>query len=55
LVNLINKNYFFLVSFSLTKDFQKRPKHKELLGHPFLKNVNNDDFDAAEFISSILE
>ncbi|CAK5078767.1 unnamed protein product [Meloidogyne enterolobii] len=43
------------VAICLTKDFQKRPKHKELLGHPFLKNVNNDDFDAAEFISSILD
>lgn len=39
----------------LLKDFRKRPKHKELLNHPFIVDAkSNTSLHASEFISSVL-
>jgi hypothetical protein len=51
----LSQSYIFLFS-SLTKNFRERPKHKELLEQPFLVKARTDnDFDASEFITSILD
>ncbi len=49
-------SYFSDIIFSLTKNYNDRPKYADLLAHPFLRNANADtDFNMGTFVTEILE
>lgn len=60
MTSLLNGIIFSLMKrnhvFSLIKDYNRRPKYRQLLSHPFLIHAQEETaFDMGKFICSVLE